>query len=93
MRTSSQPKYQKTVHIRIRDRESGFVLFGSIKVERHRITLNPTPGLILSLGPGELDHPVVERLHARSLKLASILQKRWWPSVGASERTGETDGN
>lgn len=78
----SKPKRQRTVHVRIIDHETGFVSFGSIKVERNKITLNPTPGIVLPpITNGTADftvHPPFDRLNDRTLRLGQLLQRRWF---------------
>lgn len=75
-----KPVRQRTIHVTIKDRAAGWVCFMSIRVERHRITLHPTPGVALPV-QGVIDVwpvPPFDRLDARALRLGTILQRRWF---------------
>lgn len=77
----SKPKRQRTVHVTIKDRETGYVSFASLRIERKRIILNPTPGIILpTIGVSDLSfgRPPFDRLEARALRLGQLLQRRWF---------------
>lgn len=77
----SAPKRQRTVHVRIIDRESGWWLFTSIRIRRNKVDLHPTPGVLLpdaTIFEVLANEPPWERLEARALRLAQLLQRRWW---------------
>lgn len=78
--TRPRPKRQRTIVVMIRDRETGFVSFCSIRVERKRITLNPTPALMFA-ETADGDIPPFDRLQARQLRLGQLLQQRWFGST------------
>jgi hypothetical protein len=74
--------HQRTYRVRLRDRETGMVFFGSLRVRRSKsraIELNPTPGLAFEaerpVGPLEGQAALV-RLRERQLRLAVLLRRR-----------------
>lgn len=81
----SRPKRQRTVHVTIRDRASGWVMCTGIRVERQRITLHPSPPVIL-IQDASASHAMAmtvpwDRLDARALQLGQLLQRRWFDEV------------
>lgn len=70
----SKPKRQRTVHVTIKDRETGWVMITSIRVERRKIGYAPHDGLSSAkFGPAPFD-----RMDARALRLGQLLQRRWF---------------
>lgn len=77
----TNPKRQRTVDATIIDRETGYIYFTSLRIERRKIVLNPTPGLILpTVGVSDLSfgEPPFDRLEARALRLGQLMQRRWF---------------